>query len=320
MFAGQGTLDTAAFKTGSLAGHVNAVRRGLGGADRIDQFVLAAAIAHDRALRANGLQPAALVGHGFGELAALVCGGAFTLEQAAEITARRAAVLDAHACEPGGMLTLHATAATAEHLVQLAGAFRTAVAAENGAADTVIAGTNRGLKAVRRLARAKRIAFSDLNARWPLHGGELMRPAAMELAAQLRAVRPRPLETPVFSPTLRRYYRGSDNLTECLAWNLVRRVRFADAVRSLAAAGLTRFVDCGALRGLARHVQAIVAAATPDARADTNRSRRAPEVRSCQRVASTTDYGVWTPLPSSADSSITAALPSPAEFEIQDGA
>lgn len=267
IFAGQGTLDTATFKAGPLAEHLNAARRALGGADRIDQFVLAAAVAHHRVLRSSGLQPAALVGHGFGELAALVCGGAFTIEQAAEITARRAAVLDARCCEPGGMLTLHATTATAEHLVRLAGAFRVAVAAENGAADTVIGGTHRGLKAVRRLARAKHIPFSELDARWPLHCGELMRPAAIELAAQLRAIRPRPLETPVFSPTLQRYYRGADHLTECLAWNLARRVRFADAVRSLAAAGLTRFVDCGALRGLARHVHAIVPTATPDGRA-----------------------------------------------------
>jgi acyl transferase domain-containing protein len=301
MFAGQGTLDAAIFKTGSLAGHLNAVRRALGGADRIDQFVLAAAIAHDRALRSNGLQPAALVGHGFGELAALVCGGAFTLEQAAEIAARRAVVLDAHGCEPGGMLTLQATTATAEHLVRLAGAFRAAVAAENGCADTVVSGTNRGLKAVRRLARAKRIPFSELSARWPLHCGELMRPAAMKLAAQLRPIRPRPLEIPVFSPTLRRYYRGSDDLTECLAWNLARRVRFADAVRSLAAAGLTRFVDCGALRGLARHVHAIVAAATGDDRAAISRSHRVPDVGSRQPVAASTDYGLWASVPSSAD-------------------
>lgn len=267
IFAGQGTLDTAIFKTGSLAEHLKAVRHALGGADRIDQFVLAAAIAHDRALRSHGLQPAALVGHGFGELAALVCGGAFTLEQAADIAARRAAVLDAHCCEPGGMLTLQATTATAEHLVRLAGAFRAAVAAENGCADTVVSGTSRGLKAVRRLARAKRIPFSELSARWPLHCGELMRPAAMKLAAQLRSIQPRPLQIPVFSPTLGRYYRGVDDLTECLAWNLARRVRFADAVRTLAAAGLTGFVDCGALRGLARHVHAIVAATTADGRA-----------------------------------------------------
>jgi len=283
-FAGQGTLDTALFKTGSLAEHLNAVRHALGGADRIDQFVLAAAVAHDRALRSNGLQPAALVGHGFGELAALVCGGAFTIEQAAEITVRRAAILDAHCCEPGGMLTLHATPATAEHLVRLAGAFRAAVAAENGGADTVIAGTHRGLKAVRRLARAKRIAFSELNARWPLHGGELMRRAAMELAAQLHSIRPRPLETPVYSPTLRRYYRRSDDLTECLAWNVARRVRFADAVRSLAAAGLTRFVDCGALRGLARHVHAVVAEAASDDRAATIRSHRPLDIHCRQPI------------------------------------
>lgn len=301
-FAGQGTLDTAIFKTGSLAEHLNAVRHALGGADRIDQLVLAAAVAHYRALCSNGLHPAALVGHGFGELAALVCGGAFTLEQAAEITTRRAAVLDERGGEPGGMLTLHATTATAEHLVQLAGAFRAAVAAENGCADTVIAGTNRGLKAVRRLARAKRIPFSELNARWPLHGGELMRPAAIELAAQLCPIRPRPLEMPVFSPTLRRYYRPSDDLAACLAWSLVRRVRFADAVRSLAAAGLTRFVDCGALRGLGRHVHAIVTASTTShGRAATSRSRRPLDVRSCQPVAASTDYSPWASLPSSAD-------------------
>jgi acyl transferase domain-containing protein len=259
LFPGQGFLEGSMFRSGALGVRYRQVVEEAGAPDSLDLFVLAASVAHYRALSARDGRPAAIVGHSFGELVALVCAGAFTVSQGAEIALQRAAVLDEYQSEPGGMLSVATTRATAERLVRLAGAFRTAIAAENAPAEIVISGTLPGIASVRDRTRAEGIATAPLKARWALHCPQPMLPAAVELMKRLRGLSPRPLAVPVFSPILGRYYRRSDNLTECLARHLMLRVRFADAIRSLWVGGIGSFVECGPLRGLAGSVQQITA-------------------------------------------------------------
>src|SRR5262249_16655097 len=93
MFAGQGSLQPGLFRSGPLGAECRALIDALGEHDSIELFVLAASVAHYRALSRESDRSAVLFGHGFGELAALVCAGAFTLEEAAHIASRRATVL-----------------------------------------------------------------------------------------------------------------------------------------------------------------------------------------------------------------------------------
>jgi acyl transferase domain-containing protein len=207
-----------------------------------------------------------------------VCAGAFTVQQGAEIALCRAAVLDQYQREAGGMLSLATTRATAECLVHLAGSSRTALAAQNAPGDVVISGTTPGLASVRRMTREQRIPATPLKARWALHCAPVMLPASVELAKRLRGFSPRPLQVPVFSPILGRHYRATDDLAECLARHVLLPVEFAAAVRSLAGAGVGRFIECGPLRGLARHVQEITAAMRPEA--DLRRREPLPSMAS----------------------------------------
>jgi malonyl CoA-acyl carrier protein transacylase len=88
-----------------------------------------------------------------------------------------------------------------------------------------------------------------------------MRAAASELARRLRDVPWTLPHIPVFSPILGRYYGPDDNVPECLALQLTRRVRFAEAVHQLANTGVGSFVECGPLTGLGRFVERAAAPA-----------------------------------------------------------
>ncbi len=55
----------------------------------LDSMIYKASIAAYRRLQDAGLQPHALVGHGFGEIAAVVAAGAFAVSEGAEIVSAR---------------------------------------------------------------------------------------------------------------------------------------------------------------------------------------------------------------------------------------
>jgi acyl transferase domain-containing protein len=288
LFPGQGILQGSMFRGGTLrARYLQVLDEAAGAGDSVEGFVLAASVAHYRELVAREGLPAAIVGHGFGELVALVCAGAFTVSQGAEIARQRGSVLDQYQSEPGSMLSVATTSALAERLVGLAGASRTAIAAENAPTEIVISGTLPGIAAVRDRTRAEGIADAPLKARWALHCQQTL-PAAVELRKRLMGFSARPLRVPVFSPTLRRYYRPTDDLAESLARQLILRVMFADAVRSLVADGARRFVECGPLHGLARSVHE-VRAERPADHDDRGMTRSAAGSRRCDVAAVTRD-------------------------------
>ncbi|GAA3688762.1 hypothetical protein GCM10022267_89410 [Lentzea roselyniae] len=137
------------------------------------QFELyGAAVAMWEVLRAEGVEPLVLLGHGIGEIAALRCGGAFSTAGGARVVAAR----------------------------------------------------NR--------ARA---------------AGRLR---AADLVAEIAAVRRTELDTPVYSPVERRFYRNGQPLAEPLAPHLVQPVDLRDAVGALTRHGVRTFVECGSPGGL----------------------------------------------------------------------
>jgi acyl transferase domain-containing protein len=219
--------------------------------------IFTASVAQYRLLEDQGLHPVVMIGHGFGEIIALVCAGALSAAQGAEIVFQRAAVLNGYSTEAGGMLVARTTKALADTLVDLAGSENAAVAAENSPTEVVISGTAAGIERIERFARYLGIVVTRLRARWPLHCRAVMVLAATELKKRLSHISSQPLRVPVFSPILGRCYGDADNLTEMLSDELALPVRFADAIRYLLSTGAEAFIECGPLYGLGRCVQEI---------------------------------------------------------------
>ncbi|MBV9282938.1 MAG: acyltransferase domain-containing protein [Chloroflexi bacterium] len=217
-------------------------------------------VATYRILAAHGLRAGVLVGHSFGEIAALVCSGAFTVKDGAAIVCHRMAALRQSAGPSGYMAALGANVEQAGALVKLAGNGSIAVAGENHASQTVISGAEASMDVVQQLARALQIPLVRLDSPYPFHS-PVMAPAVADFAARLGGVEQKPLRTPVFSPILGRQYHDGDVLTQCLADHLIQPVKFAAATRHLYSSGVRVFIEAGALDTLGK----LAAKELPDA-------------------------------------------------------
>ena len=207
-------------------------------------------VAANRTLEAHGLRPSLLMGHSFGEIAALVASGAFSIRQGAEIVVQRTAAVRSTA-GTGYMAALGTGRARAEKLLELVGASQTAIASVNHEEQCVISGATDEMNRCQEVAKALTIPFVRLNSPFPFHS-PLMAPVAEDFRSRIQHIRSAALRIPVFSPILGRYYNDADALGDCLAKHLVCPVDFAGAVRHVYGEGVRRFVECGALETLSK--------------------------------------------------------------------
>ena len=219
------------------------------------QLILyASAVGVHRSLVAQGMRPVTLAGHSLGEIAALVCGGAFSLREGAQIVLRRTAVVEGLNPD-GAMLAVGEIREAVQRLLDLVGDPEAVVAVENGPRQTVVSGSNKAVQAVEAVARSRHIAVVRLRSPFPFHS-PLLAEASRQLASRLDDVQQRRLSAPVFSPILGRHYTDDDRLTDALASHLIRPVRFSAALRTLKASGADLFVEAGIGDTLTRLVHA----------------------------------------------------------------
>ena len=211
--------------------------------------VLGLSVAEYKCRRRTQARPAALVGHGLGELIALVCAEGFSVAEGAEIVCHRAAVLRKHCEGVGSMLALGVHASVAESLVKLVRPDRAGVAAENSHNETIVSGTHAALERIARLASGLNIQTKRLSALYPLHFGSIVEVAASELTDRLQGMTGRSLDVPVFSPMLGRHYCAIDHLGARVAEHLGKPIRFCAAIARLRSEGIDEFVQGGVLIG-----------------------------------------------------------------------
>lgn len=212
--------------------------------------IYALSVAVYRVLQGSGFHPDILVGHSFGEIASLVCGGAYSVAQGTAIVLHRTAALKALSGS-GYMAVLNVGGSRAEELLAMAGGADIAVASENHRGQTVISGSNAAMDHCAAIAATLKISFTRLKSAYAFHS-PVMKSARREFRRRIRPITAKYPATPVFSPILNRYYTAGDVLADCLADHLVLPVRFACSVRKMYDAGVRTFVECGALNALTK--------------------------------------------------------------------
>ncbi|GAA2353437.1 hypothetical protein GCM10010376_90570 [Streptomyces violaceusniger] len=223
------------------------VVRGCPGApslDRVDvvQPVLwAVMVSLARVWRSHGVEPAAVVGHSQGELAAACVAGVLSLEDAARVVALRSRLIGSELAGRGGMVSLPVPVDEAGKLVAPWGE-RICVATVNGPGSTVVAGDAAALDELmaaceRDGVRARRVPV-DYASHTPRV--ERIRERLLELAAPLT---PRPGEVPMYSTVTGARLDGASADAEYWYRNLRETVRFEQATRALAEAGHTVFIE-----------------------------------------------------------------------------
>ncbi|MEV5980607.1 type I polyketide synthase [Streptomyces sp. NPDC052114] len=191
--------------------------------------------------RANGIKPAAVVGHSQGELAAAVVAGVLSIEDAARIVALRSQLIGRELAGQGGMVSVPIGQEAAEQLIE-PWAGRISVATINGPQSTVVAGEAAALDELMAVCerdgvRARRIPV-DYGSHTPQV--ELLKDALLELAAP---VTPRAGDVPMYSTVTGELL--ADGAADAEYWyrNLREPVRFLDTVRALMETGHTTFVE-----------------------------------------------------------------------------
>ncbi|MER6437856.1 type I polyketide synthase [Streptomyces sp. NPDC001185] len=236
----------------ALAPHVDwslsAVLRGDPGAPSLDrsdvevvQPVLWAVMVSLAALwQAHGVRPAAVVGHSQGEIAAACVAGALSLEDGALAVAQRSKALIALK-GLSGMMSVALPEPQARTLIA-AWDGRVAVAAVNGPSSVVVSGDTTALDELTAEAEHQGVRVRRIDVDYASHSAhvEAVQDEVLRLLAPLT---PRTPEIPFLSTVTGDWLR--DARTDAAYWyaNLRRPVLLEPAVRALAAAGHTVFVE-----------------------------------------------------------------------------
>ncbi len=191
--------------------------------------------------RAHGVEPAAVLGHSQGELAAAVVAGALSLDDAARIVALRAKLLADRMAGHGGMLSVDLPVAAVTELLE-AHPGRLSVGAVNGPATTAVSGDLDALDELQAELTAREVRSRRIAIAYASHSAQA-EPLEDELLRLIAGIRPVASEIPFYSSTA-----GGLLDTERLDahhWfaNLRQPVLFDPAVRAVLDAGIGVFAE-----------------------------------------------------------------------------
>ncbi|GLY50807.1 type I polyketide synthase [Lentzea sp. NBRC 102530] len=206
--------------------------------------------------RAHGVEPAAVVGHSQGEIAAACVAGALSLEDGARISALRSKLIRRRMSGTGGMMSVMESVDVVRPLLGPVD-----IAAVNGPRTVTVSGSGDDLDALeRRLSKAGVPRWRLAGVDFPAHSAHVAE-LESELLELIAEVRPRATTVPFYSTV----HGGLVDTTglDSGYWylNLRRPVAFADAVSALLADGYTTFVESSAHPVLAAGVHDIAEAA-----------------------------------------------------------
>jgi [acyl-carrier-protein] S-malonyltransferase len=234
----------------------------------VQPALLACGVAAFEVLRAEGLLETSIVGvagHSLGEFAALVAAGVLTLPQALEVVVIRGAAMQRAGEErPGTMSALLGVGtADADALCDEARQDDVLlVANQNSPAQVVISGSVPAIERAEALAKERKIRAIRLNVAGAFHSS-LMEPAAEPIIAALGGFEFDVPRFPIAENVTGALERDPVQLRELLGRHVLSPVLWESCARSLAAAGATTFVECGAGDVLTK----LAKRAVPDARA-----------------------------------------------------
>jgi [acyl-carrier-protein] S-malonyltransferase len=222
--------------------------------------ILAVSIAAYRLLASRGLAPAFLAGHSLGEYSANVAAGTFTFADALRIVRHRGRYMqEAVPLGVGAMAAIVGLDAdrVAEVCRETGQGEVVSPANINGAGQVVIAGTKDAVARAGERAKAlgaRRVIALAVSA--PFHC-ELMKPAEVRLAPELRALDARDPRVPIVANVDAELKRDRLSAIDALVAQVSSPVRWEAIVRRLASEGVTTYVEVGpgaVLSGLVRKI------------------------------------------------------------------
>ncbi|GAA2404725.1 hypothetical protein GCM10010191_10570 [Actinomadura vinacea] len=191
--------------------------------------------------RSHGVEPAAVVGHSQGEIAAACVAGGLSLADGARIVVTRAKAVAEKLSGRGGMVAVAADVAKAEELLEPWGD-ALAVASMNGPVSTVVAGEVGALEELLTTCEREGVRARRIEVDYASHSPQV-EAITEEITEALAGLAPTQGEIPFFSTVCGEWTDTALLDAEYWAANLRRPVGFDPAVRALASAGHRFFVE-----------------------------------------------------------------------------
>ena len=218
-----------------------------GGSSRLDEtaFAQPAMFAMEVALaalwRSWGVEPVAVMGHSFGEYAAAHVAGAISLEDGARMVAARGRLAQALP-RNGAMVVVEAGETDVLEAIARQGG-RVAIAAVNGAANTVISGERVAVEAIAAGFAAQGARTKALRVSHAFHS-PLMDPVLDAFEAEVSSVQfSQPRVALVSNLSGRVADLSLIGRPSYWRTHLREPVRFADSIRALAALGISHYIE-----------------------------------------------------------------------------
>ena len=191
-----------------------------------------------------GVRPDLLLGHSFGELAALAVGGAYSFETGLRIVCQRSMALEP-LLAAGRMAAVTCGAKQAAALIQASGAKTLEIAVVNHDRQTVISGAGVELQKLSEVAAGKGIGLTFLRSRYPFHSA-LLGPAVAPFRTALCSYEFGQPSIPVYLGTEDKIFGTDCDLADVLSAQFIRKLDFAGILSRLSKSGYSRFIECGA--------------------------------------------------------------------------
>ena len=222
--------------------------------------LLVSSVAALRALDPLGLIPAAVAGHSLGEYSALVAAGGLPYRDAVAVVQKRGRYM-AEAVTPGTGLVaalLGLTADVVKEVCREASSIGIVAAANfNSPGQVVIAGEKAAVERAVELAKTRGCKKAiPLPVSVPVHT-PLMQKAADRLAADLGMVNWSDLKVPLIYNAEAKALSKTEEIKASLIRQLPSSVLWEDSIKTMAAMGITRFVEVGpgaVLSGLIKRI------------------------------------------------------------------
>ncbi|MFD9734948.1 SDR family NAD(P)-dependent oxidoreductase [Umezawaea sp. NPDC059074] len=192
--------------------------------------------------RSCGVEPAAVVGHSQGEIAAAVVAGALSLEDGARVVALRSQAILAISGRGGMVAVAAGEAVTRERLARFTG--RVEVAAVNGPDAVVVAGEPEALAELVADCARDGLRARSIPVDYAAHSAHV-EPLRDELLAALAGITPRAADVPLLSSVRGEFVDGTSLDAEYWYRNLREPVGFGAATDQLITRGHTVFVEVG---------------------------------------------------------------------------
>ncbi len=220
--------------------HADEASSRLSDIDVVQPVLFAIEVALAELWRAHGIEPAAVVGHSMGEVAAACIAGALSLEDGARVICRRSRLLREKRGK-GGMALVELTLDEAhEALAGFEG--RLSVAVSNSARSTVVAGDPPALAEFLAVLTRRDVFSRLINVDVASHSPQ-MDSLRVPLHDALAGLDPQPCAVPLHSTVDAAVVPGTALDADYWVRNLRQPVRFSAVVRSLLAQGPTTFIE-----------------------------------------------------------------------------